>query len=68
MCCMAVHSCIPAAIDVGAAKAAESGLPVYLETMTEDNVEYYTKRDFKIAEEFLVDGHLKTWAMVRHPD
>ena len=56
-----------AAIDAGVAKADEAGLLAYLETGTESNVEYYTKRDFKIAEEFLIDGHLKAWAMVRQP-
>ena len=56
-----------AAIEAGAAKAAQAGLPVYLETMTESNVGYYTKRDFKVAEEFVIDGKVKTWAMVRQP-
>ncbi len=56
-----------AGIEIGAGKAAQAGLPAYLETMTESNVEYYTKRDFKVVEEFMIDDHLKTWAMVRQP-
>jgi ribosomal protein S18 acetylase RimI-like enzyme len=56
-----------AAIDVGAAKAQQAGLPVYLETMTQTNVEYYMKRGFEIGEEFDIEGNLHTWAMVRNP-
>lgn len=56
-----------AAIEIGAAKAAEAGIPVYLETNTESNVTYYSNRGFRVAEEFVVDGKLKTWAMVRDP-
>ena len=41
-----------AAIELGASKAGGAGMPVYLETMTESNVEYYTKRGFTVAEEF----------------
>ena len=57
-----------AAIEMGAAKAAAAGLPVYLETNTESNVSYYSKRGFRVAEEFVVDGKLKTWAMMRDAD
>ena len=56
-----------AAIDVGAAKAQQAGLPVYLETMTQNNVDYYMKRGFEIGEEFYIDGKAHTWAMVRKP-
>ena len=56
-----------AAIEAGAAKAQQAGLPVYLETMTQSNVDYYQKRGFEVAEEFDVDGQLHTWAMVRKP-
>ncbi|MCH8115196.1 MAG: GNAT family N-acetyltransferase [Chloroflexi bacterium] len=56
-----------AAIEVGAAKAQQAGLPVYLETMTQSNVDYYQKRGFEVAEEFDVDDQLHVWAMVRQP-
>ena len=56
-----------AAIDVGAAKAQQAGLPVYLETMTQSNVDYFMKRGFEIGEEFDIDGKAHTWAMVRKP-
>ena len=56
-----------AGIEICAAKAQEAGLPVYLETMTQSNVDYYMKRGFEIGEEFDIDGDLHTWAMVRQP-
>ena len=56
-----------AGIEVGAAKARQAGLPVYLETTTQSNVDYYMKRGFEIGEEFDIDGQLHTWAMVRPP-
>lgn len=56
-----------AAIEIGAAKAQEAGLPVYLETMAESNVPYYEKRDFKVVEESAVDDELRIWSMVRNP-
>lgn len=54
-----------AAIEMGVAKAAVKKLPIYLETMTESNVAYYSKRGFTVAEEFVIDGEVRTWAMVR---
>ena len=56
-----------AAIDAGAAKAQGAGLPVYLDTMTQSNVDYYVKRGFEIAEEFDVDSDLHVWSMIKHP-
>lgn len=56
-----------ALIEAGASQAQKAGLPCYLETMTQSNVDYYTKRGFKVAEEFDVAGKVHTWAMVREP-
>lgn len=58
-----------AAIEVGTAKADEAGLPVYLETMTPENVDYYSKRGFEVAGEATVEGAVtvKVWGMLRQP-
>lgn len=56
-----------ALIETGAVQAQEAGLPCYLETMTQSNVDYYMKRGFKVAEEFTIGGTVPTWAMVREP-
>lgn len=57
-----------ALLQTGMSKAAEAGLPVYLETMTEENVDFYLKRDFKVVEEILIDDQLKSWAMIHQPE
>jgi len=54
-----------AALSAGLQKAASSNLPVYLETMTEQNVEYYLKRDFRVAEEYILGSQVRTWAMIK---
>lgn len=56
------------AIEMGAAQAQAAGLPVYLETMTQTNVDFYTKRGFEVSEEVEVDDDLRIWAMVKRPD
>ena len=56
-----------ALIEKGAVQAAEAGLPCYLETMTESNVDYYTKRSFEVVADFEVPSGPRTWAMVRRP-
>ena len=55
------------AIEIGAAQAQAAGLPVYLETMTQSNVDYYTKRGFEVPEEVAVND-LRIWAMVKQPN
>lgn len=55
------------AIEIGADQAQADGLPVYLETMTQANVDYYSKRGFEVAEELTVDDELRIWAMVKQP-
>lgn len=57
-----------AAIEIGAVKAATAGLPVYLETMTQDNADYYSKRGFRVAEEILIEDKVTIWAMVKDPE
>ena len=55
-------------IEAGATQATEAGLPCYLETMTESNIDYYTKRNFEIVADFEIpSGGPRTWAMVRKP-
>jgi len=56
-----------ACIEIGAAQAQEAGLPVYLETMVEDNVAFYEKRGFEVVEEFVVEDELRIWSMIRNP-
>ena len=52
----------------GASQAEIAGLPCYLETMTESNVEYYARRNFEVVAEFTIpEGGPRTWAMVRQP-
>ena len=55
------------AIEIGAEQAKAAGLPVYLETMTQSNVDYYTKRGFEVAEEVIVDDELRIWSMIKQP-
>lgn len=44
--------------------ADEDGLPVYLETMKERNVDYYTRFGFDVAE-VIPHEQVTTWAMLR---
>lgn len=54
-----------AAIEVGVTKAEAAGLPVYLETMTQKNVDYYEKRGFRVAEQVEIEPEITMWAMLR---
>lgn len=50
------------------ARADARSVPCYLETQTEDNVRFYEKHGFEIANAGEVPGHpLKMWAMLRRP-
>lgn len=53
-------------IDAGAKKADAAGVPCYLETATESNVAFYTKRGFEISDQADVLG-FTLWGMVRQP-
>jgi ribosomal protein S18 acetylase RimI-like enzyme len=55
------------AIEIGASQAHEAGLPVFLETVTESNVEYYIKRGFEVAEESDVEEGLRVYSMINRP-
>ena len=47
-------------------RADASGLPCYLETGTQSNIDFYTKRGFEIVGQAEFDGH-KLTGMVRPP-
>lgn len=47
----------------GQARAAEQGLPCYLETMTQSNVAFYTKRGFVVQEQREVAPELTVWGL-----
>ena len=55
-------------IELGASQAQKAGMPVYLETTTRSNVDFYSKRGFEIVEEFDNDDRLHTWVMLRKPE
>ncbi|MDQ4063811.1 MAG: GNAT family N-acetyltransferase [Actinomycetota bacterium] len=55
-----------ALLDPALARADAHGLPCYLETQTERNVEFYEKRGFKVSEASTVRG-LRVWTMLRTP-
>lgn len=55
-----------ALVDIGAAKADAAGIPCYLETGTESNVAFYTKRGFEVIGKEDVLG-FTVWGMVRKP-
>lgn len=55
-----------ALIDTGAAKADSAGLPCYLETGTESNVAFYSKRGFEVIGKEDVLG-FTLWGMLRRP-
>ncbi|MEE8046340.1 MAG: GNAT family N-acetyltransferase [Dehalococcoidia bacterium] len=55
------------ALEIGATQAAAAGLPVFLETMTETNVEYYMKRGFEVGDESEVEDQVHIWSMIRKP-
>lgn len=46
-------------------EAREAGLAVYLETSREDNVSFYERHGFRLAEASVTPGGLRVWAMLR---
>ena len=54
-----------AALEAGTTRAAEAGVPVYCETMTEQNVAFYTNRGFVIGNEYTVANRVKTWSLIK---
>ena len=55
-----------ALVEVGTSHADEAGLPCYLETGTQSNIDFYTKRGFEIVGQTEYLGHTLT-GMVRPP-
>lgn len=55
-----------ALLEVGTAQADAAGLPCYLETGTDENVAFYSKRGFEVTGQTEVQGFTVT-AMVRPP-
>ena len=55
-----------ALVELGTSQADEAGLPCYLETGTQSNVDFYGKRGFEIVGQTQLFGHTLT-GMVRQP-
>ena len=55
-----------ALVEVGTAKADAAQLPCYLETGTDSNIAFYTKRGFEIIGQVDCYGHTLT-GMIREP-
>ena len=55
-----------ALVEVGTSRADEAGVPCYLETGTQSNIDFYTKRGFEIVGQTEYLGHTLT-GMVRQP-
>lgn len=55
-----------ALVDVGLSRADEAGLPCYLETATQSNIDYYTKRGFEVTGQVPM-GRFTFTGMVRPP-
>jgi ribosomal protein S18 acetylase RimI-like enzyme len=55
-----------ALVEVGTARADEAGVPCYLETGTQSNIDFYAKRGFEIVGQIDLYGHTIA-GMVRPP-
>lgn len=55
-----------ALVEVGTSRADEAGVPCYLETGTQSNIDFYAKRGFEIVGQTEYLGHTLT-GMVRQP-
>jgi ribosomal protein S18 acetylase RimI-like enzyme len=48
------------------ARADQEGLPCYLETQTQENVDFYQKRGFEVVSDGVVPDHeIRAWTMLR---
>jgi GNAT superfamily N-acetyltransferase len=57
-----------AVIEPGMRAAEEAGVPAFLETSTEANVQFYRRLGFEVIAEVELPGDgPRTWAMIRHP-
>jgi ribosomal protein S18 acetylase RimI-like enzyme len=55
-----------ALVEIGTSRADAAGVPCYLETATQSNIDFYTKRGFEVVGQTVVDGHTLT-GMIRQP-
>ena len=55
-----------ALVEVGTTRADAAGVPCYLETGTQSNIDFYAKRGFEVVGQTDFDGHTLT-GMVRQP-
>jgi ribosomal protein S18 acetylase RimI-like enzyme len=55
-----------ALVEVGTSRADAAGVPCYLETGTQANIDFYAKRGFEVVGQTDFDGHTLT-GMVRQP-
>jgi ribosomal protein S18 acetylase RimI-like enzyme len=55
-----------ALVEIGTSRADAAGVPCYLETGTQSNIDFYTKRGFEIVGQTDFDGQTLT-GMVRQP-
>ena len=55
-----------ALVEVGTSRADAAGVPCYLETGTQSNIDFYLKRGFEVVGQTDFDGHALT-GMVRQP-
>ena len=55
-----------ALLEVGTSRADAAGVPCYLETGTQSNIDFYVKRGFEVVGQTDFDGHALT-GMVRQP-
>jgi GNAT superfamily N-acetyltransferase len=49
------------------ARADASGHPVYLETSSQDNLDFYVRRAYSVRAETMLAGNLRLWSLVREP-
>ncbi len=55
-----------ALVDVGTSRADADGVPCYLDTGTQSNIDFYSKRGFQVVGQVDFEGHTFT-GMVREP-
>jgi ribosomal protein S18 acetylase RimI-like enzyme len=56
-----------ALVEVGTSRADAAGVPCYLETATQSNLDFYARRGFEVIGQAEVEGYTLT-GMVRHAD
>jgi GNAT superfamily N-acetyltransferase len=56
-----------ALIEHGHGRADAAGIPCYLETFTEENVRFYSRRGYTLAGEYTVADGVPVYGLVRPP-